>query len=138
MYDVKYLGSRTGVYTGDFNDVSFTNTGDLDTVSGSGRLKQDVVKILLTEQGLMPYPNYGTQLSFMRNVNPNDTRVLSDVADEVESALRYLDALEPSTDLSERIGEITSLETSYADSAISILLNITTAERTTIDLNFLV
>ena len=84
----------------------------------------------------MPYPNYGTQLYTMRNVNPNDSRVLSDVAEDIESALRYLDALEPTTDLAERIGEITTLETSYADSAISILLEITTASRSSLNLTF--
>lgn len=136
MDDIQYIGSRTGVYTGDFNDVSFTNVGDLAVVSGPDRLKQDIIKILLTEQGLMPYPNYGTQLYTMRNVNPNDSRVLSDVAEDIESALRYLDALEPTTDLAERIGEITTLETSYADSAISILLEITTASRSSLNLTF--
>lgn len=134
MDDLKLLGSRTGEFVGDLNDVSFVN-GDLDVVSGSDRLTQDMVKVLLTEKGLMPYPNYGSALPYLRGSNYNDPNLLSLVSDEVLTALRYLYLIEESSDTTERLGEITSLDVEASRSSILVTIAATTAARTAINLN---
>jgi phage baseplate assembly protein W len=134
MDDLKFIGSRTGEFIGDLNDIAIVG-GDIDLVSGSDRLLQDMIKVLLTEKGLMPYPNYGSALPYLRGSNYSDPNLLSLVSDEVLTALRYLYLIEESDVKTEQLGEITTMDVEFSGSSILVTIAATTAARTAINLN---
>lgn len=176
MIDIKYLGTKTGEFVGDLNDIHFVTdadwtaaaaaallqgadpaavadavankatsgsellkisaVGDIQIVLGSDRLKQDVTKILITERGLAPYPNYGTILASVVGARSSDTDVLSFVADDVITALKYQSLLERSTTLDEILGQIVQLDVEFSSSALLITLQLETAAKTSVDLQF--
>jgi len=124
MDDLKYLGSKSGDFIGDNNDLVINELGDLVIVNGVDRLKQDIVKILLTPYTLQPYPNYGSLLPSLKGISVTDTSLTSRVTDDIITSLRYLDLGETSEVESERISEITTLTAEYALSTLNITLTI--------------
>lgn len=176
MRDILYLGSRTGEYIGDSNDVHIVTdadwtaaaeaalargadptavseavanravsgsdllgmsaVGDVQRISGIPRLKQDITKILLTERGLNPYPNYGTILPGLVGTRLNNPDTLSLVANEVISALRYQYLIETSQDLDEIIGQVRQLDVEFSSNSILITLQVETASKAQVALQF--
>ena len=134
MIDLKYIAA-VKASPGAYNDIEITADGDIATVDGSGRVKQDVVKILLTEVGLMPYPNYGSSLPLLPGNTPYSPTLLNLVASEVESAIHYLTLVEDSPEDTERISEIRNLEVSF-DTDIHINFVIRTLDTNDIVLGF--
>lgn len=170
MKDLRYLGSATGEFVGDLNDIHIVTdadwvaaetaallrgadpilvaeamaarahspsellglsaVGDIQYIDKSDRLKQDITKILITERGLMPYPNYGTLLPLLPATSPTDVNLLPTLSDDIIVAMRYLDLIETSTEDDERIGEITTLDLEFQNSTIAITLNYDTLART--------
>ena len=134
MFDIKLLGSAKGEIYGDFNDISFDANGDVNVISGADRIKQDIVKILITVSGNLPYVNYGTFLSKLVNSRYSDEKLLSSVNDEVISAIQYLVSNEESIDGDEIIDEITTLEVSFEEREVLIDLVVTTLARKELNL----
>ncbi len=112
MKDLKFIKLPMGrqLITPDENDVEFDpKTGDFVTVEGHARKLQDVVKILITAIQSNPIlPDYGTTLSILPG-----TRAFSDLQqktrDTIIQAMGFLQAVEQSSDPSERIRSIASL-----------------------------
>ena len=123
MKDLKYLAAVKSP-PGPYNDIEIGADGDIVTVDGVDRIKQDVAKILMTELGLMPYPNYGSSLPLMPGSQQFSSTLLDTISSEVISAVQYLVYVEESALLDEQISSITTLKVSYEDAAVSINLTI--------------
>jgi hypothetical protein len=119
MKDLKYIAAIKTASEG-FNDIEITADGDLAAVEGAARIKQDVVKILLTELGLMPYPNYGSSLPSLVGSDPFSTSLLDTVSSEVISNIHYLIFSEESQLLTEQIAEIKTLDVSFANGTVMV------------------
>jgi phage baseplate assembly protein W len=137
MKDLKYLASLKSTSTA-FNDSEIGPDGDLVTVEGADRVKQDIAKILLTENGLMPYPNYGTSLPTLPGNSQFSSDLLNNVSSEVISAIHYLVFIEESQVPAEQIDSLSSLDVSYANSAVNIVMTVTTKDKASIDVGFTV
>lgn len=138
MKDIRYLTAGPGGAYGLFSDVSFVASEggnvDLAVVDEEERLKQDVAKIMLTELGTAPYPNYGAGLANYIYRKFNSIDVLDNVQKDILTALYYLIFREPSTNPAERIGRIDDISVSYADQAITSEISITTEKGTGVNL----
>jgi len=110
MKDVKFLGYNPDYY-GINNDILFLK-GDIVLTEGSARVKQKIVKDLLTTIGEhLVFAGYGTNLqNFInsRNIRQEDTQ--RQIRDEVIYALSYLEAIETSESDDEHMKEINKLE----------------------------
>jgi phage baseplate assembly protein W len=137
MKDLKYIAAIKDVPTA-FNDIEIGADGDIVTLAGTARVKQDVVKILLTELGLLPYPNYGTSLPTLPGTESSDPSLLNSVSSEVISAVQYLVLNEESQVPSELIDSLKTLSVSYAASAINIAMTIVTKDQAEVDAGFTV
>jgi hypothetical protein len=112
MKDLKFIKLPLGrqLINPDENDVEFDpKTGDFVTVEGHARKLQDLVKILITAIKSNPIiPDYGSTLSILPG-----TRAFSDlqqkVKDTIIQVMGFLQAVEQSSDPSERFGSIASL-----------------------------
>ena len=135
MIDLKYIDALKTT-PGGYNDIEITADGDIATIDGYARVKQDVVKIILTETGLMPYPNYGSSLPSMSGNTPYDTTLLNTVANEVISDIHYLVNTETSQQLSEQISDLKSLDVSYSNSQIQVGLVLLTKDNTEVAVGF--
>ena len=137
MKDLKYIAAIKDVPT-PYNDIEIGPDGDIITLEGIARVKQDVVKILLTENGLLPYPNYGTSLPSLPGIASGSTSLLNNVSSEVISAIQYLVLNEESQLPSEQIDSLTTLDVSYSNSAINIAMTIVTKDQAEVDAGFTV
>jgi len=135
MIDLKYIDAIKQT-PGGYNDIEITEDGDIATIDGAARVKQDMVKILLTETGLMPYPNYGSILPSMSGNTPYDTTLLNTVANEVISDIHYLINTETSQVLSEQISELKSLDVNYSNSQIQVAVVLLTKDNTEVAAGF--
>lgn len=133
MKDLKYIAALKDTQYS-FNDIEIDGEGDIVTLENEALLKQEIVKILLTESGLMPYPNYGTALAYLTNQQPYSPKILDTVSDEVVSAVHYLIFISESENDRDIIAEISELDVSYADSVLNINLRILTAARAIINI----
>jgi len=77
-------------------DIVFSPEGDVEIVEGLDKLKQDVLKILITELGSNVYhPWYGSELSDDVVGNTTDARVTAASAESaISNALENLAALQ--------------------------------------------
>lgn len=136
MKDLKYLAVLKST-PGAYNDIEFAN-GDIVPVSLEDRVRQYVAKILLTEKGLMPYPNYGTNLGLIPNSTPYMTDLLNMVSNEVVAAVRYAILIEESTEEAEQISEIKNLDVNFQDNHVQVNLILLTRANTEVPLSFAV
>lgn len=73
------------------NDLQLNTVNDFETVSGVEKLKQEVLKILLTERGTqLNFPLYGTTIQSLVGSKVNFTTVQARIKDEVIGALQVL------------------------------------------------
>lgn len=77
-------------------DLVLDNSGSLTTVVGNQKIRQDIVKILLTRLGENKFhPNYGSDIGSLRIGDAlSKNMVESDMKRSVEQALRYLISLQ--------------------------------------------
>jgi len=112
-------------------DLSIGNSGALDTVSGNNKIRQDIVKILLTNIGENRFHSrYGSDLGAFKIGDVSDqTMIELDLKRSVEEAIRYIMFLQKNQSkyqvlsLSEIILEIVDIRTER-DSADPRLYNI--------------
>lgn len=112
-------------------DLSIGNSGALDTVSGNNKIRQDIVKILLTNIGENRFHSrYGSDLGAFKIGNVSDqTMIELDLKRSVEEAIRYIMFLQKNQSkyqvlsLSEIILEIVDIRTER-DSSDPRLYNI--------------
>jgi len=128
MIDLKYLAALKSPEAA-YNDIEFNADGDIVTLDGVDRVRQDIVKMLQTEMGLMPYPNYGTNLNAVPGNTPYDSTLLNAIASEIISAIHYQILNETSTQANEQVAEIRKLSVNYSGSAITIDLSIWTRDQ---------
>lgn len=134
MKDLLLLGSATGEFVGDNNDIRVDANGDLVCIDGVTRVKQDVTKILLTERALVPYPNYGSLLPSLPGTRATNPSLLATLADDIIISLRYLTLSETSSVNEEQIGELLSLDLEFQSGAIVVTLSLNTLANTIADL----
>lgn len=79
-------------------DISISKDGRLETVDGTAKLKQDLIKIILTEIGSNKYhPYYGSKLGSLEIGGiPDFGLIESDIKASAEEAVRKLMALQRS------------------------------------------
>jgi len=73
-------------------DLSLSGSGSLDIVSGNSKIRQDIVKILLTNIGDNRFHSrYGSDIGAFRIGNVSDQKMLElDIKRSVEDAIKYL------------------------------------------------
>jgi len=112
-------------------DLVLDQSGSLSTVFGNGKIRQDIVKILLTRVGDNKFhSSYGSDIGILKIGDVTDAAMLElDVKRSVEDAIRYLIFLQKNQSknqvlsLSEVILDISDIETER-DSADPRLYNI--------------
>ena len=98
------------------------NNGDLETLTGSAKLIQDILKILLTAAGSCPLnPWYGSFLSRTMIGNPNQTNMLIQIAkSQIQTALTNLQNLQKL--------QLQSFQRMSADEQLSAILGISVVQ----------
>jgi phage baseplate assembly protein W len=112
-------------------DLSIEGSGTLSTVSGNSKIRQDIVKILLTKTGENKFhPRYGSDIGFLKIGEVSDEEILEmDIKRSVEEAIKYLISLQnfqskrQNLSLSEIILDISKID-AERDSADPRLYNI--------------
>lgn len=137
MKDLKYLAALKET-PGAFNDIEFNAEGDIVTVENEDRVKQNAVKILMTEKGIMPYPNYGCSLSTIPGNTPFNDELLNQVSDEIVAAIQYLVYVEESTVPAEQIAEIKNLDVNFSEGQIVANLILLTQANTEVNVGLAV
>lgn len=111
MKDIKLLGSSSGEYIGDNNDISFDTTNDIAVIDGPTRIKQALVKIFLTKLYSSDiYQGYGSGLPDLVFRSIIDPRVDEVIRNLVIETLIYLINIEPSEVANERIVQVNSID----------------------------
>ena len=119
--------------TGAFVDIFYTsdptslNYKDISTLEGESRIKQSVIKCLLSERGREPFIGYGSGMKdYINNgtYNITDPRTLAKIKDDMIQSLSYLVKIETSTDADEQIKEIKSLKMTVSGSTITISMEL--------------
>ncbi len=77
-------------------DISIESDGSLSVVSGNEKIRQDIVKIILTKFGENRFhPNYGSDAGNLQIGSAADKKIVElDLVQSVESSLRYLISLQ--------------------------------------------
>ena len=79
-------------------DIKIDKTGEVSVVSSNSKLRQDIIKILLTETGDNKFhPDYGSQVGSLKIGSTSDARLVeADLNTSANKALRNLMALQRS------------------------------------------
>jgi hypothetical protein len=79
-------------------DIKISSSGSIQTVSGNSKLKQDIVKILLTDLGDNKFhPKYGSHVGALQIGHYADSKLMSlDIETSARNALKNLVALQRS------------------------------------------
>jgi hypothetical protein len=85
-FDLKIVGG----------DIAISTSGDVDIVFNNAKMKQDIVKILLTKLGDNRYhPQYGSDIGVLQIGNVADAEILElDLQSSAEEAIRKLISLQ--------------------------------------------
>ena len=77
-------------------DIKIGSSGSVETVSGNSKLKQDIVKILLTDLGDNKFhPKYGSHVGALQIGHYADSKLMSlDIESSARNALKNLVALQ--------------------------------------------
>jgi phage baseplate assembly protein W len=87
--DLYLLQSKDGIWYANFSDIIFQNN-DIMLIADEDNLRQQVVKIMLTERGTTQlFPNYGTILSTLINQRLDPVSI-QDLRSEIIYALKYI------------------------------------------------
>ena len=80
----------------DKGDIKIDKTGRVSVVKSNGKLRQDIIKILLTEVGDNKFhPNYGSQVGSIQIGHYSDAKfVENDLTDSANKAIRNLMSLQ--------------------------------------------
>jgi len=139
MEDITLLRSKTGEFFGDFNDINYT-AGDIQLLENESRIRQAIVKILLTRQGSnQVFTGYGTELQDLLKRSALDLTIQADISNTIAYGLSYLTQAETSTDPSEVIEELEALEIIYDENqktsfVIKLVLRLVNGKKITITL----
>jgi len=79
-------------------DIKISSSGSVQTVSGNSKLRQDIVKILLTDLGDNKFhPKYGSHVGALQIGHYADSKLMSlDIETSARNALKNLVALQRS------------------------------------------
>lgn len=79
-------------------DLSISSSGAIEPTIGNAKLRQDILKILITDSGSNTYhPKYGSFLGKLKIGGIADDRIVQlDIEKSVRSAIEYLMALQKS------------------------------------------
>lgn len=77
-------------------DISLESDGTISIVSGNDKIRQDVIKIILTKFGENRFhANYGSNVGYLQIGQATDQSIMElDIQQSVESSIRYLIALQ--------------------------------------------
>lgn len=89
--ELKLLQSKSSTLYGDYSDLMISpDTHDIETISGSLKIQQQVCKFLLTEIGTsILAPSYGTLISGLIN-NRFNNAVVADITNQIKYGLKYI------------------------------------------------
>lgn len=122
MKDFKFLQITSK--DGAFRDFKFDRNGDLQYVDGPDRVKQNIVKILLTVKGRnSKYPDYGSLLQRISNIKYNKDKKSELIKESILQALTYLDIVEESDEPDEVIEQIKSMKIVPSDDPREIIID---------------
>lgn len=73
-------------------DLVLDSSGSISTVFGNNKIRQDIVKILLTKTGENKFhPSYGSNVGFLKVGEVSDSKITElDLKRSAEDAVRYL------------------------------------------------
>jgi phage baseplate assembly protein W len=113
MNELKVIGTEEGKYYGTYNDITYLN-GDMVTITGIEKLRQNIAKILMTKQGTNNiFPGFGSQLeNIVNNRVMDDPNVQKDIINAIVYAFTYLNQIDDSAETSEKIDTIKSIDIS--------------------------
>lgn len=137
MKDLKYIQSVWDSTIG-ISDINYDANGDIICVENEDRLRQDIVKILITESGVLPYPNYGTILPLIPNNVRYSQEILDTIATSIIASLRYMTLGDSTANPRERISAVDNLDVTYQDAAVACNLKTTTQAKTTVESTILI
>lgn len=87
--DLTLLGSDDSLFWATFNDVIIKD-GDLLTLQGVDKIRQDIVKFLLIQIGTVSlFPNYGTNIPFLMN-NRTSNNLFEDLKNQIVYGCKYI------------------------------------------------
>jgi hypothetical protein len=121
------------------NDIYIGVNGDIETVTGNSKLKQDILKILLTERGNNLYSSiYGSQLQYYIGKKYDDEFIKSQIKTEIVNTLRVFQYLNKSnTNGDEAIDTLEYLSiTKVGETRFDIKFQIKTMSGNTLGLGF--
>jgi len=140
MKDFKFLGSNDTKTYGNFNDISYDSNGEVALVESTAKLRQDMAKILLTDIGEHKvFQGYGSDLQSLINANVKSDTIKKQIVNSITYAFSYLNQINQSADLNEKIDTINSIDVRYAANdprAIYIRIQATSGTNETITLTF--
>jgi phage baseplate assembly protein W len=127
--DIKFLGTLPGSeFTSTRNDITFTDSNDVQLAMGRDYAKQKIVKVTVTTIGDDFYfPFYGTELANLTFQDINDPMIQNRIVNTILGALTYIETQETSTSLSELINSIDNIEIipDVANQTIYVRMNVT-------------
>ena len=110
MKDIKLLGTRTGQFYGDFNDISYDGSGNIVMVEGTPLARQAITKILLTALNSRPFYDYGTLLSSYVPTNAEFETLKSQITNTILFALTFYNQIQVGALPSELINQINDIQ----------------------------
>ena len=130
--DIQLLGSRTGAYYGDLNDVEYDIKGNILMISGVARARQGITKILLTSLGTQPFPNYGSSLSTLAP-NRLTSTTQNSINSTILSALAYYNQTVLNDDPAVVINQVVAIDIQFVGTdTFSVNLQLSMADGSTL------
>jgi len=122
-------------------DLSLNSSGLIEPVVGNAKLRQDILKILVTDSGSNPFhPSYGSYLGKLKIGGIADDRIINlDIEKSVRNAVNYLMQLQrsqsqrQSLSAGEVVAELLNVEVSRDENdprAYNVFVSVLTGELT--------
>lgn len=122
-------------------DLSLNSSGMIEPVVGNAKLRQDILKILVTDSGSNPFhPSYGSYLGKLKIGGIVDDRIINlDIEKSVRNAVNYLMQLQrsqsqrQSLSAGEVVAELLNVEVSRDENdprAYNVFVSVLTGELT--------
>lgn len=125
MVDIKLLGTNSGQFYGDLNDISYDSRGNLVMVSGLEYTRQALTKTLLTSNLNLPFTSYGAALQDMIHTSAPPEQAQSLIVSTILFALTYYNATVVNATPNQLINTVVSIEVTQLDAqAFEVLVTV--------------
>lgn len=98
--EIKLLSTADGIFYANFNDIALD--GDIQTISGEEKIRQEICKFILIQKGTTPlFSTYGTNIPFL--INSRTTQlVYEDLKSEIIYAVQWVQEINKNEDINIR------------------------------------